>query len=249
MEQDNRTILAALAGQRFVASFSGGKDSTLALHRARQAGMVPMRLITTWNTDAGRSWFHGLPEPILADLADAWGIPVTLMKTSGPAYTANFERQLAMAAAEGATFCVFGDIDLEAHRVWCTERCVAAGMSACFPLWRENRRELVFEFLDAGFRTVITTVDTGRLPEHFVGRRLDRETVAAIEACGADACGEEGEYHTFVFDGPGLAHPIAHRLGGLVRQDQYAMRGVLPAIGSSGGIAGGMGEQRESALQ
>ncbi len=226
---DNRTLLASLDGQRFVASFSGGKDSTLALHRAKQAGMVPLRLFTTWNTDAGRSWFHGLPDSILADLADAWGIPITLMRTSGEAYTGNFERQLAHAAAEGAAFCVYGDIDLEAHHVWCTERCVAAGLSACFPLWRENRRDLVFEFLDTGYRTVITTVDTERLPEDFVGRMLDRETVAAIEACGADACGEEGEYHTFVFDGPGMAHPIAYRLGELVRQGKYAMREVVPA--------------------
>ncbi len=220
--------LASFTGRRFIASFSGGKDSTLSIHRAIAAGMVPAGLVTTWNTDMGRSWFHGLPDEVLDALSAAWRMPIALIRTNGPDYAANFEQHLWDARTNGVEICVFGDIDLEPHREWCTARCEAAGMEACFPLWQENRKALVHEFLDLGYRTVITTVDTERMGEHFLGRELDKPTVEEIEACGADACGENGEYHTFTFAGPMLVEKVPYRLGGLIRQDRYAILPVLP---------------------
>jgi diphthine-ammonia ligase len=223
---EERMDMSGYAGKKFVASFSGGKDSTLALHRAICCGMKPCRLITTWNTDMGRSWFHGLPGPVLESLSTAWGIPVALIRTTGPAYADSFENHLRMEKEKGAEICLFGDIDLEPHRQWCTARCEAAGLEACFPLWQENRKALVHEFLDAGYRAIITVVDTSVMDASFLGRELNRQEVDAIEACGADACGENGEYHTFVFAGPLMAGIVPFRTGDVIRQDHYAIMPV-----------------------
>ena len=140
------------------------------------------------------------------------------------------EQQLRAAGEKGAEICVFGDIDLEPHRQWCTARCTAVGMEACFPLWQENRKALVLEFLDTGYRTLITTVDTSRMDASFLGRELDHDVVDEIEACGADACGENGEYHTFVFSGPMMSVQIPYLAGETILQGQYAIMPVLSAV-------------------
>jgi uncharacterized protein (TIGR00290 family) len=219
--------LSRFTGKYFIASFSGGKDCTLAIHRAITGGMKPLGLVTTWNTDMGCSWFHGLPDTVLDSLSKAWGMPVTLIRTTGPAYVERFEMHLVKARELGAEVCVFGDIDLEVHRQWCTARCEAAGLEACFPLWQENRKALVHEVLDAGYRALITVVDTSRMDASFLGKELNRLEVEAIEACGADACGENGEYHTFVFEGPLMSGKVSFRTGNVLRQDQYV---ILPVI-------------------
>ncbi len=219
--------LSEFSGKHFIASFSGGKDSTLAIHRAITGGMIPLGLITTWNTDMGRSWFHGLPDTVMMSLSRSWGIHISLIQTTGQAYAENFEHHLRKAKAKGAEVCVFGDIDLEPHREWCTARCESAGLTACFPLWQENRKALVHEFLDAGYRALITVVDTSRMDASFLGKELNRQEVEGIEACGADACGENGEYHTFVFAGPLMSEPVMFHAGNVICQDQYA---ILPVI-------------------
>ncbi len=196
-------------GSRFVASFSGGKDSTLAIYRAIQEGMIPQELLTTYNLDREMSWFHGIPKEILQAVADEINIPLSVMYTKGDEYTANFELKLKEAKEKGASYCVFGDIDLEGHRKWCTERCEAAGLTAYFPLWNESRKKIVYEFLDLGFKTFLNVIDSNKLSEDFAGKVLSRDLVDEIEAYGADVCGENGEYHTFVFDGPLFAKPVS----------------------------------------
>ena len=132
-------------GLRFIASYSGGKDSVLAIHRAIQSGMILQALIITYNTDRGRSWFHGIEEDILRDISESVGAPVLLIRTSGADYAKNFEAMLREQRALGAEACVFGDIDIEGHLEWCSERCRSAGLIPCFPLWQENRRALAEE--------------------------------------------------------------------------------------------------------
>jgi len=211
-----------LAGKRFVASYSGGKDSVLAIHRAVKAGLVPHSLMTTYNTDVGRSWFHGLPERLLALISKSTGINIKLIRTSGAEYALNFENALRAFKAEGADICVFGDIDIDEHRKWCTDRCENVGMTPLFPLWQESRRELVFEFIDSGFLTVITTVDTSRMPDTFLGRTLTRDVAEEIAACGADICGENGEYHTFTYDGPIFSAPIDYQTSERINNGNYS---------------------------
>lgn len=219
--------MSDLTGKKFIASYSGGKDSILAIYRAISAGMVPLKLIITYNTDQKRSWFHGIPEPLLAQVSDSLQIPIQLIKTSGDAYTDNFEAALIQAKQDGAEVCVFGDIDLDAHLEWCSARCHNTGLLPHFPLWKEERRKLVYEFIDSGFSSVITIVDTTRMPGSFVGQTLSRSVVDAIAETGADICGEEGEYHSFVYDGPLFQQPIDFVRGELLTIDK---RIIMPLL-------------------
>lgn len=211
--------------RKFAASYSGGKDGALAIHRAIKSGMEPVMLIVTFNSDEHRSWFHGIPENTLDEISDSMGIPVNIVRTTGERYGEDFEKALTDAKAAGAECCVFGDIDLQAHFDWCTARCDAAGLKAVFPLWQESREKMVREFIGAGFTAVVTIVDTKQLDARFLGRELKWETAEEIREAGADICGENGEYHTFVTGGPLFKKEIKPAFGKPFHKDGYA---VLP---------------------
>jgi uncharacterized protein (TIGR00290 family) len=211
---------------RFAASYSGGKDSALALWRAVNDGHEPMGLLTSYNGSEGRSWFHGVPASVLEEVSKLTGIPLELVSAGeGDAYARDFEAALAAMKERGADACVFGDIDIQLHYDWCNARCESAGLEAVFPLWGHNRRELVHEFIDSGFKAAITIVDSARLGERFLGRTLTRGLAEEIDEEGADICGENGEYHTFVYDGPMFGAPAGFKLGEAVRRGSCS---ILP---------------------
>lgn len=213
--------------KKFTASFSGGKDSILAIYKAITLGMTPSHLITTFNNERQQSWFHGIPGHLLCDVADSLKIPLTCIKTSGSEYAVNFEKELFKQKKAGAEVCVFGDIDIEEHRAWCRQRCDNIGIEAYFPLWQKDRRMLVYEFIDKGFIANITVIDKKKLNEKYLGMSLTKEIVEAIAADGADPCGENGEYHTFVSNGPIFSYPVKYNWGKKMSFDNYA---VLPLI-------------------
>ncbi len=215
--------MKTLNGKRFIASYSGGKDSTLAVYRSVKQGMEPLELFTTYNIDRNQSWFHGMPGALLNRTSEEIGIPITLLETSGERYEENFENYLRSAKEKGAEVCVFGDIDLEEHLKWCTDRCINAGIEAFFPLWKESRKKLVHEFINSGFKTIITVVDTSRLSEKFAGKVLTIQVAEDIESSGADICGENGEYHTFAFDGPLFKNPVNFKCSNMIYHDKYAV--------------------------
>jgi len=216
-----------MLGLKFIASFSGGKDSTLAVYKAIQAGHQPLALVTTYNTQEGKSWFNCIPQDLLKKVATSMGFPLWLLHTSSEDYTVNYDKMLLEAKKAGAQAVVFGDIDLEAHRQWCTERCDKAGLEAVFPLWNGNRKDLVMEFIDLGFVTYINVVNNSRLSPSFLGKQLTREVVEEIEAAGADACGENGEYHSFVCDGPLFSSRVKFSWGERFSNQKYT---YLPPI-------------------
>ena len=215
-----------LNGKRFTASYSGGKDSIFAIYRAITAGLVPLELITTYNIDANRSWFHGVTDKLLQEVSTSLAIPVKLIKTSGDQYTENFETALKMAKDNGAEVCVFGDVDIEGHIDWCTARCETIGLIPFFPLFGEDRKQLVYDFIDTSFSTIITTVDTTKVPRDVLGQTLTKEVADYIEANGADICGENGEYHTFTYDGPIFSKAVRYVNLGTVERDKYAMLNI-----------------------
>ncbi|MDR0877179.1 MAG: adenine nucleotide alpha hydrolase, partial [Treponema sp.] len=154
----------------FAASYSGGKDSALALYRAVKNGGEPVSLLTTYNESAGRSWFHGVPAELLDTVSELMGIPLERVVTGeGDGYARDFEAALIRLRERGVRACVFGDIDIQLHYDWCASRCEAAGLESRFPLWNGSRRELVYELIDSGFKAVITIVDSSRLDEKFLG--------------------------------------------------------------------------------
>jgi len=212
---------------KFAASYSGGKESALAVHTAIQQGHNPIALITTYNIDADRSHFHGLSEEVLTRVSNALGIPLWLVKTTGAEYQQNFEAALRKAKDHGAEACVFGDIDIEGHIKWCSDRCETVGLIPLFPLLGQSRKDVVYKFIDSGFVANLTVINTDYLSEDFLGQQLTRDLAQRIAATGADICGESGEYHTFVSDGPIFKHPICFALGEKAEKDNYAMIPVI----------------------
>lgn len=207
--------------KKFIMSYSCGKDSTLALYRMIKKGHTPLALLVTVDKKICRSWFHGIPDHLLKDVSKSLDIPLMLVESSGNDYKETYEAALKKAKEEGAEACVFGDIDLEAHRTWCTDRCNEAGLEAIFPLWQEGREELTYEFIQSGFKTILKNVKLECLGEEFLGKILTKDLVQKIKLTGSDPCGENGEYHTFVFDGPLFKEKINFEIGGNIITEAY----------------------------
>jgi len=192
----------------FVMSYSGGKDGALALHRMMSANHKPVALITTINIEQERSWFHGIEKDILETVAKSIGVPLIACECLPDEYAESFEKGLAKASALGATACVFGDIDIADHRKWNEERCMSAGLECILPLWDEEREKLVIELIESGFKALIKIVQCNKLDDSFLGKDLTIPLMEKIKLTGSDVCGENGEYHTFVHDGPIFRSPI-----------------------------------------
>ena len=217
--------------KKFVMSYSCGKDSTLALYIMIKGGHKPVALLVTANKKESRTWFHGVPEDLLQEVSKSLNIPLLLVKCEGEEYKDAFNNALKKAKEDlGVEACAFGDIDLEAHRTWCTERCNEANIEAVFPLWNEGREKLTFEFIDTGFKTVIKNVRLDVLSTEFLGKQLTKSVVKDIVKAGSDACGENGEYHTFVFDGPLFKYPIKFKQNGIITNETHGFLDIVGVI-------------------
>lgn len=190
-----------------LVSWSGGKDSCLAFWRAKQAGADIRLLITAMDESGERSRSHGVPPELLKAQAAALGLPLEFYHTSWKTYEEKFITLLRDAHAKGIRQAIFGDIDLVPHREWEEKVCAAAGLSAELPLWLEPRRKLVDEFLAEGFKAVVVCVNGNYLDASFAGRDFDHQFLDDLPP-GVDACGENGEFHTFVVDGPAFTSPV-----------------------------------------
>jgi diphthine-ammonia ligase len=197
--------------QRAFFSWSGGKDSMLALHRALAAGWQIEALLAMFDEAGERSRSHAIPPQLMRAQAEALGIPLVIGRAGWTNYEAVFTEHLRRFAEQGLTHGLFGDIDLQPHREWEEKVCAAAGMHAALPLWQEPRRALVDELLALGYRARVVCVDARFLDASYCGREFDAAFLADLPE-GVDACGENGEFHTFVFDGPRFAAPVAHEL-------------------------------------
>lgn len=206
-------------------SWSGGKDSMLALHRALAAGWRVEALLAMFDETGERSRSHAIPPALMRAQAQALGIPLVMRSAGWADYEAVFTDQLRAFAAQGITHGLFGDIDLQPHRDWEEKVCAAAGLKAVLPLWQAPRRALVDELLALGVRARVVCVDRRFLGAEFCGREFDAAFLAELPP-GVDACGENGEFHTFVFDGPRFARPVAHHVHAL-----HEIRPAAPAPG------------------
>jgi len=203
-----------LRGVPVFCSWSGGKDSALALHEAAQSGALPRVLVAMMIESGGRSRSHGLSRELLEAQAQAVGLPIRFGAASWDGYEDEMARVLEAAAAEFDTpVGVFGDIDIERHREWVEGVCGRAGVEACEPLWQRDRRALMGDLLAARFEATIVAVRDGVLPAELLGTTIDAALVEEIERLGSDAAGENGEYHSLVVDGPLFQRPLAVEFG------------------------------------
>ena len=198
---------------KYALMWSGGKDSALALQRATTAGFRVTRLINFHDAATGRVRFHATRVNMIQAQADAAGIELRAIGTSWPEMEARLAAELAALRSEGFAGVVFGDIHLADVRAWYEDRVKAAGLEHVEPIWGEEPIQLVSEFVEAGGRAVVTCVDLSRLDSAWLGRIVDERFLVEIAATQADPCGENGEFHTFAFQGPVFTHPVTWRSG------------------------------------
>jgi uncharacterized protein (TIGR00290 family) len=212
--------------------WSGGKDSAMAL-RALQTGRDCriIALLTTITEEYNRISMHGVRRTLLERQAESLGLPLHAVLIPPQCINATYEERmkdaLAKHYAQGVRRVAFGDIFLEDLRVYREKNLAQIGMQALFPIWKRDTRELAREFVRQGFRAMTVCVDPRVLDASFAGRELDASFFADLPN-GVDPCGENGEFHTFVFDGPVFKTPIAFRIGEKVLRDDFCFCDLLP---------------------
>ncbi len=185
-------------------SWSGGKDSAMALHRAlKRDKLTVTHCLNMVTEDRKYSRSHGIKTQILALQAKAINLPILQQPATWDNYEDQFKAAVSQLKKEGITAGIFGDIDLEPHREWVERVCAQMGINAFLPLWQEKREHLMDEFFNLGFKAVITATESSFMNETWLGRSIDSTFVRDLQQLGnVDICGEKGEYHTLVTDGP-----------------------------------------------
>jgi len=212
--------------------WSGGKDSAMALYALRAAGDCRVAaLLTTITEEYDRISMHGVRRALLERQAESLGLPLHAVLIPPQCINATYEARMKDALAQyfalGVRRVAFGDIFLEDLRAYREKNLGQVGMQALFPIWKRDTHELAREFVRLGFRAITVCVDPRVLDASFAGRELDASFFADLPP-GADPCGENGEFHTFVFDGPVFQTPIAFRVGEKVLRDGFCFCDLLP---------------------
>ncbi len=210
-----------LEGKSCFCSWSGGKDSCLALYRALDAGAQVRHLVNMRVETGERSRSHGLRTTVLQAQAERMDLPLCGESVSWSGYEQGFIRILRGLKDQGIETGIFGDIDLQEHLDWECRVCGEAGMTAALPLWQEEPMSLVCEFCEAGFETRIAAVRAESLSPDVLGKALTPDLTREFVDLGVDACGENGEFHTVVVNGPIFREPLDLVPGEQVFRDGY----------------------------
>jgi uncharacterized protein (TIGR00290 family) len=216
---------------KILLSWSSGKDSAWALHRLREThpGAVA-GLLTTMNEEAGRVAMHAVRESLVRDQAAAADLPLHLVRIPSPCpdeiYAARMAAFLREAVALGYTHVAFGDLFLEDVRRYREDRMRGTGLDPLFPLWGASTPALAGEMIDGGLRAYLTCVDPRVLDARFAGRAFDRALLDELPP-SVDRCGERGEFHSFVWDGPMFARPLDVAPGVIVERGGFVFADIV----------------------
>lgn len=205
----------------------------MALRELQRSGKRRVEaLLTTVTRDYGRISMHGVRCELLQRQAEALGLPLQQVGISRGAdnsqYEAEMGRALAYYQSRGVNEVAFGDLFLEDIRAYREKMLATQGMHGVYPIWGRDTCELIREFIALGFRTVVVCVDPAKLDPSFAGRVMDERFLEELPP-GVDPCGENGEFHTFVFDGPAFRHPVRFSPGETVCRDGFWFHDLLPA--------------------
>lgn len=215
-------------------SWSGGKDSALALHALRSSpDFEPAGLLTTVNEDFDRISVHGVRRKLLERQADSIGLPLREVLIPKDCPNEIYEDRLAAALreakAQGIGHVAFGDLFLEDIRAYREKQMAALGLEPVFPVWGLDTAQLARDFIHLGFQALLVCVDTEALDSSFVGRPFDEDLLRDLPP-GVDPCGENGEFHTFVHAGPIFREPVGVRIGGVEGRGRLWFRDVEPSL-------------------
>ena len=209
-------------------NWSTGKDSVLALYKIRQKKEFEIgTLLTNVNGEFGRVSMHGLREELLDKQAELIGLPLQKIHFPGDVTMTLYDKIMKEAMEEilkaDYKHAVFGDIFLEDLKAYRDKKLTEVGLEGVYPLWKQDTKTLLKEFLDLGFKAITVCVNAKLLDESFVGRVIDEQFIAYLPE-GVDVCGENGEFHTFVFDGPIFTKPVPFQVGEKVLRTYTANR-------------------------
>ncbi len=219
--------------QKVIVAWSGGKDSALALYEVMKSGMDVVGLLTTVTQEYNRISIHGVRRVLLERQAASLGFSVDEMLLPKGAADKDYEKEfLAFARSyrsREVVGVVFGDIFLEDVKKFRDDLLARVGMHGIYPLWKRDTQTLANHFIDLGFKAIITVVDSKALGRELSGRLYDKQFLADLPA-GVDPCGENGEFHTFVFNGPIFTNPIMFATGEVVfRENRFWYTDLLPS--------------------
>jgi len=224
--------LADARRPRALLSWSSGKDAAFALDRVRQAGEYDVvGLVTTINSTHGRVAMHAVPEDLLRQQSSAVGLPLWPVPIPWPCPNEVYEKAMAetvaRAAGEGVTHMIFGDLFLSDIRSYREAQLSGTGVTPVFPIWTSETAELAAKMLDSGLRAVVACVDPNQLDPAFAGRQFDAAMLADLPS-DVDPCGENGEFHTFAYDGGAFDRPVAVHCAGTVERDGFVFADLRP---------------------
>ena len=216
-----------------LVSWSGGKDSCLALHEIQKTPDLHVdSLLTTLTRDYDRISMHGVRRVLLERQAASLDLPLQQILISKNATNEEYETKMGEALsayrARGIDRVAFGDLFLQDIRAYRERLLAKHDMVGLYPIWGRDTSKLIREFIAAGFKTAVVCVDPAQLDPSFVGRVIDEEFLAQLPP-GVDPCGENGEFHTFVFDGPIFKSPVRFSFGEIVCRDSFWFCDLLPA--------------------
>lgn len=201
-------------------NWSGGKDSSLCLHKILEAEEYDVKyLLTSMNKSHDRVSIHGVRTVLLRMQTESIGIPLKLIELNEQPGMEEYEREMKAKVEEikreRISCSIFGDIFLGDLRAYREEKLSASGIECVFPLWKIPTKDLINEFIDLGFKAIIVCVNEQHLDKSFCGRIIDKSFVNDLPK-SVDPCGENGEYHSFVFDGPIFKNPVLFKKGEIV---------------------------------
>jgi len=218
--------------KRVLLSWSSGKDSAWALHMLRkQPELQVVALLTTFNSAADRVAMHAVRRTLVKMQAERTGLPLWEVELPWPCSNDDYECRMRAvverAVAEGVDAVAFGDLFLEDIRAYRVRQLAGTGLQPLFPVWGIPTEELARQMIAAGLRAKLTCVDPAKLDASFAGREFDAALLLELPE-GIDPCGENGEFHSFVYEAPVFSSPIAVQTGEVVTRDNFVFADVLP---------------------
>jgi uncharacterized protein (TIGR00290 family) len=199
----------------YAIASSGGKDSTLALYRAQQSGFVVTHLFHVYNSDTSRVRFHGYKPSFVEEQAKLMGLKSIIMPTTSQEFDSAFKGALEMVKQEGLRGIIFGNIFLEDVREFYETRVKAVGLEYYDLLWGQSTKSVLESFIQGGFKAVVTSIWLKKLDRKYLGREINGDFLIDLEKEAVDVCGENGEYHSLVYDGPCFKRPLPYRIYGV----------------------------------
>ncbi len=205
----------------YISSWSGGKDGCLACYKAMLGGYGISFLVNFISREYKRVSFHGSEAELIQLQASAIGIPLLQKETTKDGYEQEFKEAIRSLTGNGIKGMVFGDIYLPDNKTWVKRVCSELGIEAVEPLWGKNPEEILSEFIDAGFEAVIVSAQSKFVGEEWIGRQVNKNFVEYLKGKNIDVCGENGEYHTLVINGPIFDKRIEIIEGRTINRDGY----------------------------